>query len=529
MCTGGVMRTLKLGGSVRTTLRLLGIGLVCVLVFGWNHAPAAAAGDTWYVTSASDSASDGDLATRSGSLRFVLAHATGGDFVSFARFDSAADKIFINSTLTVPDGVAVGRTRDAGCGSFKTPLTNLEADAAISPVVSLGSGATFRNIDIGGGGVSLKITGANAVVCGVGLGIEYDRDGLLIMTLPPSHSALVVDAPAASVYSSYFNGAIIVSTRGSDSRLGDTVAGSGEGNLGGCGNAGRCPITVLADATGAAQRVTLRDPFPRALVGLVGNGVAGGDDLPTHANNWAQTPTILTAQSYDGFATVQVAGMANPFSVVDIFFDDQLTLARQAPVTAAASGVFTFTGALPPRPVQVFAASTLKDPAHLTRVGSSSQLSGAVAVSAVQHAGPQLSALGSLTDLSGLASGPAHPGDVLRFSAVMINVGPVAITHINSTAMNASPGLSVRPGSGAIQGQGSGFSASDAGFTGGSLAPGQSATYTLDFVITATAPPGQAVISLEVGADEVISIPVVGRMQITANNHNRIMLPLVLR
>ncbi len=84
------------------------------MVFGWNHAPAAAAGDTWYVTSASDSASDGDLATRSGSLRFVLAHATGGDFVSFARFDSAADKIFINSTLTVPDGVAVGRTRDAG-------------------------------------------------------------------------------------------------------------------------------------------------------------------------------------------------------------------------------------------------------------------------------------------------------------------------------------------------------------------------------------------------------------------------------
>lgn len=514
---------------MRTTLRLLGIGLMCVLLLGLSRAPAAAAGDTWYVIIASDSATDGDLATRSGSLRFALIHAASGDFVSFAHLDSVADKIFVNSTLKVPDGVAVGHTRDGGCGSYKTPLTNLEAGTTINPVVSLGSGATFRNIDIGGGDVSLKITGANADVCGVGLGIEYDRDGVLIMTLPPSHAALAVDGPSASVFSSFFNGALVVSPRGSDSRIGDTVAGSGEGNVGGCGNGGRCPITVLADATGAAQRVTLRDPFPRALVGLVGNGVAGGDDIPTHANNWAQTPTILTAHTYDNFLTVQVTGQANPFSQVDVFFDDQTTLTRQAPVTAAASGVFTFAGALPPHPVQVFAVSTLKDPAHPTRVGSSSQLSGAVAVSASQPAEPQLSALGSITDLNGPAGGPAHRGDVLRFSAMMVNVGPVAITHINSTAMNVPSGLTIRPGSGAIQGQGSGFSVSDAGFSGGILAPGQSATYTLDLDVTPSAPAGQAVISIEVGGDGVVAIPVIGRMQVTANGSSVIRLPLILR
>ena len=134
-------------------------------------------------------------------------------------------------------------------------------------------------------------------------------------------------------------------------------------------------MTVLADATGAAQRVTIRDPFPRGLHGLVGNGISGGDDVPTHANNWAQTPTIISAYTYDDFATVQVHGVANPLSLVDIYFDYQITVARQPPVMADATGAFSFSGPLPGRYVQVIAVSTLNDPAHPGWVGSSSRFS----------------------------------------------------------------------------------------------------------------------------------------------------------
>jgi hypothetical protein len=121
--------------------------------------------------------------------------------------------------------------------------------------------------------------------------------------------------------------------------------------------------------------VTIRDPFPRGLSGLVGSGVSGGDDEATHANNWAQTPSIISAYSYDGFATAQVIGTANSLSLVDIYFDNQISVTRQAPVTADAFGHFAFAGTLPGSSVSVLVGSTLSDTAHLNRVGSSSQLS----------------------------------------------------------------------------------------------------------------------------------------------------------
>jgi len=273
-------------------------------------------------------------------------------------------------------------------------------------------------------------------------------------------------------------------------------------------------VTVLADATGAAQRVTIRDPFPRGLHGLVGNGISGGDDVPTHANNWAQTPTIISAYTYDDFATVQVHGVANPLSLVDIYFDYQITVARQPPVMADATGAFSFSGALPGRNVQVIAVSTLNDPAHPGRVGSSSEFSEARQV-APQPSEPLLSALGSVTDLSGPPDGPAHPGDILRFNVTMTNVGAVDVTNINSTVLSVPPGLDVVPGSGAIHGDGAGFVATDTGFSGGVLAPGKSATYSLDAEVTAAAQTGMAVFSMYVNADGVVSIPAVGRMLIS--------------
>jgi hypothetical protein len=354
-----------------------------------------AAGTTWYVTSATDSAVDGDLTTRRGSLRFALTHATSGDFVSFDQLNPGVTVIVAGSTLTVPAGVTVGRGRDQDCGSYTQPLVNLEdTSLSVKPVVSLGAGATLRNINIGGGDISLDITGPDADVCAVGLGVEYVKSsqGTFPFVLAPRHAALIIDGDHATIHRSFVNGPVVVSTRSSDSHVGDAIGGSGEGNQGGCGNQGRCPITVWADANSAAQRVTIRDPFPRALVGLIGNGVSGGDDAPTHANNWAQTPTIISAETHDNFATVVVHGTANPLSLVDIYFNDQIRLTRQTPVMADASGRFTFTGPLPglilPSGIFVFAVSTLNDPAHPNRVGSSSQFSSQVKVLAASGSTP---------------------------------------------------------------------------------------------------------------------------------------------
>jgi hypothetical protein len=65
----------------------------------------------------------------------------------------------------------------------------------------------------------------------------------------------------------------------------------------------------------------------------------------------------------------------------------------------------------------------------------------------------------------------------------------------------------VAAGSGKIQGDGTGLIATDSGFSGGTLAPGKTAVYTLDAVVNLTAPPGVAVFSLEVRGDGIVSTP----------------------
>lgn len=478
--------------------------------------PAAglAAGQTWYVTRPGDGATDGDLAARRGTLRFVLTHATAGDFVSFTEFPAVADKIYAGSPLVVPDGVAVGSRPDQGCGDYTRPFVIIEAlNQTVNPVMSLGAGASLRGINIGRGDVSLRVDGASAEVCGMGLGVEYDEDGVLI-TLPPWHAALIVDAPAASIHSSFINGAIVVSTRGSLTRIGDSLTGTGEGNRGGCGNQGKCPVTIMADTSAAARQVTLRDPFPRSLQGMAGSGVFGGDDVPNHANHWAQTPTILSAVSYDNFATVQVTGIANPSSLVDLFYNDGISLSHQSAVIANASGAFSFTGDLPGHAVDVFAISTLMDPAYPDRAGSSSELSVAVPVTAATSpTRPTLNVSASAANLSRPGVAGVSAGERLRLSVLLVNTGAVSVTQIASNGLVLPTGIEAVPGSGVVTG-GSGFIAGDRGFTGGVLLPTERATYALDLNISSFAHPGHAVIALEVGGDGLIMMPVVARFEV---------------
>lgn len=359
---------------------------VIVIYLGVQFAPATNSapltGTTWSVTSASDNVNDGNLNTHSGSLRFVLAHAISGDLVSFSL--NAENVIVAGSTLTVPLGVSVGRTRDGDCGNVNTPLANITANnnpyinPRVDPVISLSADATLRNVNIGGGYNGVKITGTNVDVCAVGLGITSGESP----SLPPYRAALIIEGDHAVIHRNIFNSYTVVGTHGSDSRIGDTLNGSGEANMGLCGNRGLCGVTVYADATGAAQRVTIRDSFARGLTGLAGTGISGGDDNPLHSNNWAQTPTILTAVSYDNFTTVHVFGVASPLSLVDIYFDNNITITRQLPVTATVAGTFTFDGPLAGSSVRVIAVSTLNDPAHSNRQGSSSQFSDAIQVTA---------------------------------------------------------------------------------------------------------------------------------------------------
>src|SRR5262245_54873867 len=102
-----------------TRLPRLAVWLVFLLLV--SSVPVAhAASTTWLVDRPGDDATDGDLATHRGTLRFALAHAASGDLVSFG--DVGADTIFIGSTLTVPAGVAVGGRRDQACGPYNQPL-----------------------------------------------------------------------------------------------------------------------------------------------------------------------------------------------------------------------------------------------------------------------------------------------------------------------------------------------------------------------------------------------------------------------
>ena len=149
----------------------------------------------------------------------------------------------------------------------------------------------------------------------------------------------------------------------------------------------------------------------------------------------------------------------------------------------------------------------------------------------VQLPAPKLSAAGNVIDLTGPAGGPAQFGDVLRFTVVMTNSGAVEVANIHSTAFNVPPGVVVLSGSGAISGSGTGFVATDSRFRGGALAPGQSASYSLEGQVTPAVPDGLALFSLNVDADLVASIPVTGSMSIVSGAPpNRVIwLPIILR
>ncbi len=498
-------------------------GLLAALTLAFTMAtPAHAAGTTWYVTTATDLPDDGDLTTHSGSLRFALTHAIAGDIVSFAHYETAADTIFITSPLDVPSGVAVGQPRAEPCGSYTRPLVNLQAtDAAIDPLVRLGAGATLRNVDLGGGRITVRIVGEDADICGVGLGVVSDGDGNTTPLPPWSRVALSIDGARATIHRNRINGQIVVSVNSSGTRIGDALDGSGDGNDG----VRDASVTVLADATSAAQRVTIRDPFPRALHGLAGDGMPGGDDNPAHANNWALTPTITSATTNDNFATVEVRGIASPRSLIDIFFDTQVDVIRQAPVVASDDGSFRFSGALPGPTTLIITASTLNDPAHPGRIGSASQWSSPATVQAGPGK-PLLAATAALADRD-RPGGLALPGDHLRFTVVMTSEGALDVTNIRSLYLDIPPALQVTPDSGALTG-GRGFVATDSGFRGGTLASGAQATYTLDATLAADAGPGMLVISGEVAADGIVTIPIVARLRVGAAAPSRAWLPLVV-
>ena len=478
--------------------------------------PAHAWPAAWLVDRAGDSPTNGDAAARRGSLRFVLAHVAAGEDVQFG--DIGVDTIFLdpqNGPLLVPANVAVGgRRSQADCGSYSAPLVTI-ADPVLAPaqampaLVVLSAGATLRHIALLRGLVSVRIAGANVEVCGVGLGRSVDGDGFPL-SQPPWHAALLIEGDHAIIRRNYIAQAVSVSPAGSDARLGDAPGGSGDGNDG----VRNASVTVGADASGAAQRVSIRDPFPRALAGFVPPGAFGGDDDPAHANNWAATPTIGSAHSADGLS-VAVTGTANPLSLVDIFLDNQLTVARAGAVLADATGSYTFTGALPGGSVSVYAASTLADAAHPNRLGSSSAWAGPRAV-IVSGAEPQLAATASATNLSGEPGGPASPGDIIRFTITMTNTGPVGVIDIHSAPIPFDTPLNttILLASGKVQGQGSGFIASDGGFASGALAPGQVETYTVDALVGAVARAGMTLFTVEVGGDGTVAVPVVARMRL---------------
>ncbi|MFN8486054.1 MAG: hypothetical protein U0350_00600 [Caldilineaceae bacterium] len=385
-----------------------------------------AAGNAWTVTSPGDDVTDGNLVLHTGSLRFALAHAVSGDVIGFDIH--AVDKLYPSTTLVVPPGVAVGRRRDQPCGSYKTPLINIDGQSlSAHTVISLSTGSTLRNVDIGWGMVSLRVAGADVDVCGVGLGLEADGEGN-VTPLPASGIALAVDGDHAVIHQNYINGQVVVTGRGSDSRLGDALGGSGDTNDG----VRDASVIVSTSAGGAAQRVMIRDPFPRLLQGMVGSGISGGDDIPTHANNWAQTPTILSAYTPDNFATVQVQGTANPFSVVDLYFDNQVTVARQPSVMADATGHFFFTGSLPGPDVLIMAASILNESAHPNRLGSSSQFSGVAHVTTTQP--PNLIQLTPATlTFTGVVSTPLPAAQTVHVTAPALTwqavVSPITATN----------------------------------------------------------------------------------------------------
>ena len=405
---------------------LLFVIFACIAAAFCTAQPAHAA--TWQVDRTTDDVTDGS--GQIGSLRYVLAHVTSGDVVTI---HSGLDKIAVGSPLTVPAGVIVGN----GCTDYTHAWTNLEAlfnNPFTDPVVNLGAGAQWRSLNIAGGRISLKVTGANVDVCGTGLGLEIDGDGNTI-TIPPTAAALIVDGDHATIRHGYINGPVTVSANGSDSRIGDTLTGSGDTNMG----VRDASVTVLADNSHAAQRVTIRDPFPRALLGM-STGSFGGDDNPLHANNWARTPAIASAVTADNYATVQIQGTANPNSLVDIYFDTQVDVVRQPQVQADASGHFSFSGALTSQFTTVSAASTLNDPAHAGRIGSSSPMSAATPITTTGGSSQTATKLAFVT----------QPGGA-NVNAALSPQPHVAVQDVNGatvTNYSGSVTLSIKTGTG---------------------------------------------------------------------------------
>lgn len=491
-------------GVIAVLAGLLGAMLLLLII---SPQTVRAAPTTWTVTSSSDDVNDGSVTSHTGSLRFVLAHAVNGDNVGFHIV--GVDKIYIASPLTVPVGVAVGYPRTQPCGDYHAPRINVEAySTSIDPVFYLSANSTLRNIDIGGGRISVRVVGSNVDVCGSALGVEYDSDGVGT-PLPPTSLALSIDGDHAVIHRNYLNGQIAISPRGSDSRLGDTLTGTGEINEG----VHDAAVTVLSNATGAAQRVTLRDPFPRSLFGIAGTGVSGGDDVITHTNNWAQQPAILSAYTPDNFATVQVRGIANPWSVVDIFFNTQVSVTRQLPVVADATGAFFFTGNLPGPNVLVYAASTLNDPAHPNRQGSSSQFSASVQVVQAPPP-PALQVSPSLLTYTSVLSG-ADPA-AQNLLVTVLGVSPPLPWHAVVSTSNGMPWLSATP----LTGSSSGFisvTAHSAGLTPGTYQgtvtvidnahPADQVSVAVTYVLSAPVPSGYTLTFPIVGNGSVIRSP----------------------
>lgn len=151
-----------------------------------------------------------------------------------------------------------------------------------------------------------------------------------------------------------------------------------------------------------------------------------------------------------------------------------------------------------------------------------------VDAAAVDTEEPLLAATGSVSNVTAGGSGPAHAGDLLRLSVAMTNVGSIDVTAIGSSLLSLPAGFTLVVGSGAISGDGVGFSAGDGGFQAGTLTAGKSAIYHVDVITPPIQRAGSALFSLYVAADGVISIPVVGRVQTAPEAMASVWLPLVM-
>jgi hypothetical protein len=91
----------------------------------------------------------------------------------------------------------------------------------------------------------------------------------------------------------------------------------------------------------------------------------------------------------------------------------------------------------------------------------------------------------------------------------------VGCIRINSAVFQVSPTIALLAHSHKLIG-GSGFVASDSGFSHGTLAPGETAVYSIDALVLPTTKATLASLSMEVNADGIISTPARALMPIIA-------------